>query len=94
MEEWIENVGLRYRINKLNDMEAAPYVPRCSPREYYLQVNKDPDPNDVLGEQDELWDDENFTLPGDEDRVLTTHKNLNVNNVNDGYSNGHAHPHV
>ena len=63
----------------MNRITPAPYVPRCSPREYYVHVNKDPDPNDVLGEQDELWDDENFMEPGDENRILRTHSKLTEN---------------
>ena len=64
-------------INKINDKDIAPYVPQCSPREYYIQVNKDPDPNDVYGEQDELWDDENFIEPGEDKRVLSSNKHIN-----------------
>ena len=67
----------------MNNVSPAPYVPLCAPKQYYVSVNKDPDPNDVLGEQDELWDEENFIDPGgDGNRVLKTHIHLIENSHN------------
>ena len=54
-------------------------MPECSAYTFYTSISKDPDPNDVYGEQDELWDDENFTEPGFPTRVLPTHKDLTTN---------------
>lgn len=76
-EEWEGEESMQYKIKKLDDKEPVSYVPRCSPKEYYKQINKDPEPNDVVGEQDELWDDENFIPPSEENRVLPSHKHLN-----------------
>lgn len=70
-------------LRKLNETVPAPYVPICSPLNYYKSISKYPDPDEVYTTQDELWDDQNFTEPGDEPRVLPTHEKLteSENNV-------------
>jgi len=74
--DWQEDQGILYLLSKINEYIPAPYVPTCSPLKYYQSVNKDPDPNDVYGEQDELWDDTNFTSPTTSQRILPTHMKL------------------
>ena len=70
--------GVLYSLTDINKVEPSPYfMPECSAHNYYKKIMKDPDPNDVYGEQDELWDDENF-IQLDEGvngkRVLPTHE--------------------
>lgn len=82
-EDWSDSKGIEFHLSRFNKIVPAPYVPDCSAAEYYKSVNKDPDPNDVYGEQDELWDDTNFTEPIDgSERVLRTHAQLNENSEN------------
>lgn len=57
-------------------------MPECSAYTFYTKISKDPDPNDVYGEQDELWDDEAFIDPGPKNRVLPSHKELALNESN------------
>ena len=75
-DEWEEETALKYKIKRLDDKEAVSYVPSCSPKNYYISIDHDPDPNDVLSEQDELWDDQNFIPPNLQKRVVSTHKTL------------------
>ena len=78
-EDWWRKKTVYNRKN-MNKVTPAPYVPRCAPKLYYVSVNKDPDPNDVLGEQDELWDDENFIDPEDGNRVFKSFISNNCHN--------------
>ncbi|XP_057310355.1 G protein-activated inward rectifier potassium channel 3-like [Hydractinia symbiolongicarpus] len=82
-DDWHEDQGILYMLRKLNETVPAPYVPICSPLSYYKSISKYPDPDEVYTTQDELWDDQNFTEPGDEPRVLPTHVKLteSENNV-------------
>ena len=82
-EDWSDRKGIEFHLSRFNEIVPALYVPDCSAADYYKRVNKDPDPNDVYGEQDELWDDTNFTEPSDgSERVLRTHAQLNENSEN------------
>lgn len=77
-DDWTEDEGILYTLTDINKLEPSPYfMPECSAYNYYKKIQKDPDPNDVYGEQDELWDDENFIPPNegvDGKRVLPTHR--------------------
>jgi len=84
IDTWTEEDGVLYKLSDVNNVEACSYfMPDSSAHAYYKQVKKDPDPNDVYGEQDELWDDENFLPPnGTSRRVLPTHEELATNENN------------
>jgi len=87
-DDWTEDEGILYNLADINNIERCMYnMPECSASSYYKKILKDPDPNDVYGEQDELWDDENFIPPGfATGRVLPTHKELTTSDNNSVFS--------
>lgn len=59
-EDWDSKNKLRCTMKRLDHIERCPYVPRLTPKEYYI---KSRDVEDAFKEQNELWESENFLLP-------------------------------